>query len=316
MVVGRRTPVQTAAVADLDPSAPACDVLRLRLTELAERLPVAVAAAREDRDDGLHRTRTTCRRLRAVLAAYRPLVDRAEVEPVRAELRWLARALGERRDIEVVGERLARLLEEEAPRLVRGPVRRRLATHQRGARRSADGADAVLDSERCARLVADVRRLAGAPPWTDRAARKAAKVVTKRLRKELSRVADRLDAVPGAAPGARAERERDQAVHDLRKAVKRLRYAAEVARPAFGADADRLTKRAKRLTTALGDRQDTVETRSLLRDLTDEAERAGERTFTWGRLHAREEAAARAVEADLPRLWHEVAREKTSGWVR
>lgn len=316
MVAGGRTPVQNAAVADLDPDSPARDVLHRRLTQLAERLPAAVAAAREDRDDGLHRTRTTCRRLRAVLVAYRPLVDRERVEPVRDELRWLARALGERRDVEVVGERLGRLLDEEEPRLVRGPVRRRLATHQRAARRTTGAAEYVLGSDRCARLVEAVRRLAESPPWTVRADKRASKVVTTRLRKELSRVADRLDAVPDGAPGARAERERDEAVHDLRKAVKRLRYAAEVARPAFGADADRLTKRAKRLTTALGDRQDTVETRALLRTLADEAEQSGEPTFTWGRLHAREESAAHAVEADLPRLWDAVARDKTSGWVR
>lgn len=316
MVAGGRTPVQTAAVADLAPSSPAREVLQRRLTELAERLPDAVAAAREDRDDGVHRTRTTCRRLRAVLAAYRPLLDREQVEPVREELRWLARALGRRRDVEVVGERLARLLDEEEPRLVRGPVRRRLATHQGTARRTAGAADDVLDSERCGRLVVSVRLLAEAPPWTPRAERRARKVVRKRLRKELSRVADRLDAVPGPAPGARAERRRDEAVHDLRKAAKRLRYAAEVARPAFGEDAGRLTKRAKRLTTALGDRQDTVETRALLRTLADEAERAGEPTFTWGRLHAREEAAASAVEADLAGLWHGLARDRTSGWLR
>lgn len=316
MVVGDRTPVQTAAVAALDPSSPARDVLQRRLTQLAERLPAAVTAAQEDRDDGLHRTRTTCRRLRAVLAAYRPLVEREQVEPVREELRWLARALGERRDVEVVGERLGRLLDEEGLRLVRGPVRRRLATHQRAARRTAGAADDVLGSERCARLLDAVRQLAASPPWTDRAGKKAGKVVTKRLRKELARVADRVDAVPDGAPGAQAQTERDDALHDLRKAVKRLRYAAEVARPAFGADADRLTKRAKRLTTALGDRQDTVETRALLRTLADEAERAGEPTFTWGRLHAREEAAAHAVEADLPRLWGSVARDGTSGWVR
>lgn len=303
-------------MADLAPSSPARDVLQHRLAELAERLPQSVAAAREDRDDGLHRTRTTCRRLRAVLAAYRPLVDPDAVEPVRDELRWLARALGERRDLEVVGGRLAGLLDQEEARHVRGPVRRRLATHQRRARTAAAASAEVLASERCARLVDSVRDLAAAPPWTARAEQDAGKVLTKRLRKELRRVSVRLEAVPDAEPGARARRERDDAVHDLRKAAKRLRYAAEVARPALGEDASRLTTRAKRLTTALGDRQDTVETRSLLRTLADEAERAGEPTFTWGRLHAREETSARAVEADLPRLWHQVTRRRTSGWLR
>lgn len=303
-------------MADLDPSSPARDVLRRRLTELGDRLPTAVAAAQEDRDDGVHRTRTTCRRLRAVLAAYRPLVDRERTEPVREELRWLARALGDRRDLEVTGERVAGLLDQEETRLVRGPVRRRLATHQRAARRATGSADGVLASDRCVRLVEAVSQLAEDPPWTDPADRKASKVVVRRLRRELDRVASRLAAVPEDAPGAQAQRERDVAVHDLRKAAKRLRYAAEVARPAFGKDARRLTKRVKQLTTALGDRQDTVETRVLLRALAAEAEEAGEPSFTWGRLHAREEAAARDVEADLPRLWHAVDRSKASGWLR
>lgn len=303
-------------MADLTPASPARDVLQRRLDDLAARLPMSVAAAREDRDDGVHRVRTTCRRLRAVLAAYRPLLDREQTEPVREELRWLARALGERRDVEVVGDRVTGLLDTEETRQVRGPVRRRLADHQRATRRDLGGADDVLASDRCARLLVEVRRLADDPPWTDRAERKASKIVVRRLRRELDRVASRLTAVPDPAPGARAQRERDDAVHDLRKAAKRLRYAAEVARPAYGKHAHRLTKRAKALTAALGDRQDTVETRVLLRALAAEAEEAGESSFTWGRLHAREEAAARGVEGDLPRLWHQLSRPRTSGWLR
>ncbi len=157
--------------------------------------------------------------------------------------------------------------------------------------------------------------LAADPPWTPRAAEPAASVVPRRLRKELRRVHARLSVVPDREPGARAAAERDDALHDVRKAAKRLRYAAEVARPAFGGDAKRLTDRARRLTAALGGRQDAVETTATLRDLARAADRAGEPSFTWGRLHAAEEALARDVEDALPASWHELRRKKVAGWL-
>ncbi len=58
------------------------------------------------RRTGVHQARVTCRRLRAALGTFRPLLDPDVTGPVRDEIRWLGRALGDARDAEVVHERL------------------------------------------------------------------------------------------------------------------------------------------------------------------------------------------------------------------
>ena len=99
----------------------------------------------------------------------------------------------------------------------------------------------------------------------------------------------------------------DRALHEVRKAAKRLRYSAETAVPVLGAGAEGLSVRAKAVQQVLGEHQDTVVARQVLRDLGVRAHLAGENGFTFGRLHALEEAHAAAataryleVYADLP----------------
>ena len=52
----------------------------------------------------------------------------------------------------------------------------------------------------------------------------------------------------------------------------------------------------------LGDRQDTFVTRPLCTQLGLQAFAAGENAWTWGRLHALEEARAARAEAEFGRL--------------
>ena len=70
--------------------------------------------------------RVNCRRMRAVLAAFRPVVepegDPDEIEPLRAELQWLGEVLGAARDSEVVRDRLLASVAAQPPELVLGPV--------------------------------------------------------------------------------------------------------------------------------------------------------------------------------------------------
>jgi CHAD domain-containing protein len=117
--------------------------------------------------------------------------------------------------------------------------------------------------------------------------------------KEYDRLAARMDRALALPEGE----ERDRAMHDARKAAKRARYAAEVARPALGKAAKRFGKRMKAVQSVLGDHQDSVVAREALRELAVRAHAAGETTFVWGLLHGREEARAAAREAELPGLW-------------
>ncbi len=59
-----------------------------------------------DGDTAVHQMRVGCRRLRSDLKTFRPVLDRRWADRLRAELGWLADALGVARDAEVLRDRL------------------------------------------------------------------------------------------------------------------------------------------------------------------------------------------------------------------
>ena len=108
----------------------------------------------------------------------------------------------------------------------------------------------------------------------------------------------------GCAGGWTAARQadgdaRDAALHEVRKAAKRVRYTAEVGAGELGATSRSWSRAAKRVQTVLGELQDTVVTRELCRRLGIAAAAAGENAFTYGRLHGLEQARGRRAEAGL-----------------
>ncbi len=243
-------------------------------------------AIRRGQDRGVHQARVACRRIRSALAAYRPLVDTEVTEPVRAELRWLGHALADTRDAVVARELLLAALEAEDPGLLHGPVRERVvSTYDARAREGMAGAVEVLDGERYTALLVALRSIVEQPPLV-LAGEPSDKTMAKRLRVQARRVGRRLDEVRVAE----SAQTRELAWHEARKAAKRLRYAAEVARPQLGKPTKRLVREAEEVTEVLGERQDTVVLREHLLALAEEAEAAGEPTFTYGLLHARQEA--------------------------
>jgi CHAD domain-containing protein len=87
--------------------------------------------------------------------------------------------------------------------------------------------------------------------------------------------------------------ERDLQWHEARKASKRLRYAAEAAAPVLGTPANRLVKQVQHAQEPLGDHQDAVVARPVLRWIGIQAHLDGEIGFTYGLLHQRQTDAAR-----------------------
>jgi CHAD domain-containing protein len=241
----------------------------------------------------VHGMRKASRRLRAALAAYRPLVDVEVTEPLRAELRWLARALGDARDHEVVRARLDRLVDEQPDELVVGPVRERLREWgDLGTAHSRHLTAELLSSTRYGDLRSALAGLAAQPPWTADAETRADVVLPRRIRKEWRRV--------------RRRRRDARDPHEVRKAAKRFRHALEVLEPVWKERAEAPAEAAHCLTELLGQRQDMVAARAALLELSRAASDAGDDTFTYGRLHAEEdrhEAAtldeARGAWADL-----------------
>jgi CHAD domain-containing protein len=281
-----------------DPRAPEAigAVLHGRLATLVAELHVRDGEIRDEMPDGVHQARVASRRLRSALATFRPVLLRDVTEPIRADLRWFSFGLGDARDAEVAHERLRRVAAEEL-----GPeeleavlfrIDRHLEEIDPPARRRVQ---ATLAAERYHALLATLDRLVAHPPWSDKASKPAEKVLRRRLDKERGRVEVRVERAIELRDHPAAH---DEAVHDVRKAVKRLRYAWEVAEPALGEEASTQLAAAKELTKLLGARQDTVLTRAVLPRLEAEAEAAGEPAEPWARLRRLETERADHIASE------------------
>ncbi|MGW0896544.1 CYTH and CHAD domain-containing protein [Streptomyces goshikiensis] len=273
------------------------------LSYLREQLDAVIAhdpAVRRNLPDSVHQLRVATRRLRSAFKTYRKVLDREVTDPLGDELRWLAAELGVDRDQEVLLDRLQTRLGELPRTLLLGPVRGRLRVWN-NARRSGSRrrALAALDSKRYVALLDAVDALLADPPLLEGAAEPADSVLPRAVLHDHRRLAQRVAAALDLEPG----HERDLALHEARKAAKRSRYAAEAAVPALGKPAKRLAKAVKKVQTLLGDHQDSVVAREALLGLGVQATAAGESAFTWGVVHAREEALAERRERELPDVW-------------
>ena len=298
------------------PGDPARGALHSYLAAQVAALLRREVGVRRGEPDAVHQARVACRRLRAALASFRPLLDREVTEPLRDGLQDLARGLGEARDADVARGLVAGLVagEREAGRDVDATVAPRL---EAWAEATGDEVDAhvraVVAREGHDALLDDLVALVADPPWTARAGERASEVLPRRIRKDWKRVR-RLVAAAEEAGRSGDPARREHALHEARKKAKRLRYACEVAEPVLP-DARRTRKRAKAVTQVLGELQDTTVTRAHLARLGGEASTPGE-AFTWGRLHGLEQARA----ADRERVfadeaWPALRRRKARAWL-
>jgi CHAD domain-containing protein len=192
------------------------------------------------------------------------------------------------------------MVAEEDPVLVMGPVSRRLEIDLGQSCREAHAAVLrALDEDRYFRLLDALDALLADPPLTKRAAKPARKVVPGLVKRDLKR----LKRAAQEARRAPAGEDQDPLLHEVRKCAKRLRYAAEAAAPLAPKRAGRLSDAAHELQDILGVHQDSVVARQLLRRLGAEAYGLGENGFTYGRLHALEQAGAADSAAQFRRAW-------------
>lgn len=249
--------------------------------------------------DAIHKMRVSTRRLRSALASYRKLLSPEPARFLRAELKWLAQVLGAARDAQVMRHRLQDLVASQPPELVLGSVSARideelLADYNAALRIISE----ELAGERYHRAVEGLKALVAEPAWTAEGAGQDRSAASRMIRKDRARLRSRVRL-------ARREEDREaraEILHEARKDAKRLRYAAEIWRPAGGQAAESMVDAAEGLQKVLGEHQDSVVARALLRRL-GSAAGAGETGFTYGRLHAIEEHRADAAEKQFRRLW-------------
>lgn len=292
--------------------ATAAETVRAHLAAQVSELLARDPQVRQDEPDAVHKMRVATRRLRSALGTFRPLLDREQTEPLRDELRWLAGVLGAARDAEVLHARLRGLLAEQPPELVLGRVVEQVDSVLLGRYREAhERAVQDLDGERCLALYEALDRLVADPPWRDVAHRPATDVLPVLVRRVDRRMAGAVRTAEGAAPGPA----QDEALHEARKLAKRLRYACEAIGPVGGRRAARLAAAATELQEVLGEHQDSVGMREVLRQLGAGGSRAGHNGFTFGRLHALEQIRAEQRAEQWRAVWERASRKRLRRWM-
>jgi CHAD domain-containing protein len=239
----------------------------------------------------LHQMRVATRRMRAILRAARPLLDPEWVRSLRAEVGWLGGALGPVRDLDVLVEHL------KADAHVLGDTDERaflVLLRSLESEREADRA-AMLDALREPRFVRLVDRLAAetaAPPLIPAGGslRALAAHELRRLRKRVRSLGDHPP---------------DEDLHAARIAVKRARYAAELAERSMGKGATAVIRDLKVLQDVLGDHQDAAVAETRIRALVKPRTSVAT-AIAAGRVIERQHERRRAARAAFPKAWRTV----------
>ncbi|MBV9863702.1 MAG: CYTH and CHAD domain-containing protein [Alphaproteobacteria bacterium] len=220
------------------------------------------AAALAGDPDGVHQMRVAARRLRAVLSAFSEWLPAKATRRVSRELRWLAGALGPARNLDAFATALVRPLADDPGRpagiqaLAEAAEERRRETYAAAAR-------AILSPRYTAAMLRILRWFEGAEWRRARAAR--------RLRRPIADIAPavlerRRRAARRHARGFAELSARRR--HELRIALKKLRYASEALGSLYPAPVtEKFVKRLKRVQDELGDANDVRVARDILADL-------------------------------------------------
>jgi CHAD domain-containing protein len=292
--------------------APAGEVVRAYLAAQVDALLATDPKVRLDEPDSVHRMRVATRRMRATLRTFRPLFEPAVADDLDNRLRDLAGALSGSRDLEVMTEYLTGRLANLPDQLVYGPVREAvraaLATDATAARAEAL---AALRTDGYLVLLADLEALVRGP-LSPAAAGKAGTVLPALVRRADQRLARRI-ATALAEP---AGHDQDEHLHAARKQAKRLRYAGEAVAPVFGPPAEAFATINQKVQDLLGEHQDAVITRDLLRQWGSRAAQGGEPTaFTLGVLLGLEDCRARTAIRDFVEYWPEASAKRHRHWL-
>lgn len=194
---------------------------------------------RASQPEALHQARVSLRRLRSALAIFKPLLAGEQVQIFQSELRWLTAILGEARDIDVLADTVRD-----------GPLKARLLAAREQAYVNVG---AALDSSRVRDLLFDLTEWLACGDWLsapesqasrDLPAREFATNTLHTLRRRVKRRGAALDTLD------------DEQRHDVRKAVKRLRYGAEFFEAFFSSG--KQARRYRKFVASLEQLQDEV----------------------------------------------------------
>ena len=220
-----------------------------------------------DDPEELHDMRVPTRRMRAAIKVFQgALPERAGW--LGEELRWVARALGDVRDLDVQIEHF-QAWRSEADEERSAFLGRILAITRKRRAEARKNMLEVLDSERYERLESSFAEMLRRGPGSgleleqangremaDEPVTAAAPALISRRYRKWRKAAKRLD-----------ENSPPEDFHDVRKKGKRLRYTLEFVSDIYGKPAQKLIKPLKALQDDLGDHQDAIVAAGYLKEL-------------------------------------------------
>ncbi|WP_118182987.1 CHAD domain-containing protein [Paraburkholderia phosphatilytica] len=237
-----------------DEATPAQDSAESQFSQYARPLideAVGQAAALASSTDAevLHQMRVALRRLRSLLWAYRPLLDRGFDDQQRALFKRLAAAAGETRDWDILIELLKHAPESAALDIAALEAERAKALQR--SRELLAGRD-VKPMLRAALQTAN-RALNTAHERTplERFARRRFASADRSLKRRMRRA-------------AHAKRGDYASFHDVRKAAKKVRYLLEFFEPLLAKKQRKALKPLKKVQKRLGELNDVVASEALL----------------------------------------------------
>ncbi|WP_448073613.1 CYTH and CHAD domain-containing protein [Georgenia yuyongxinii] len=302
--------------------------LRQYLREELANLVRADVGARLEAPESVHSMRKAARRLRSALQSYGPALGVEDgTASLIEDLRWLGRRLSEARDVEVQHERaLARVADTPAmPHQEAVQARLNEYFTQRGATARTlmletldidrhlqllDTVEAFVDELDGAR--AEPRTAARPEPRPD--SRPPADLTRRAVARTLRKQARKIDKRVRKVRDAPTREERDEAVHSVRKAAKRLRYAIETASPLFPKKARRALGPFDDFQDMLGEFQDSAVARVHLLEASTEQGHSAESSFALGVAYQREVEIGEAQVAELRRDWKRARRRARPLW--
>jgi CHAD domain-containing protein len=252
-----------------------------------ERLREGERLVREEGNlEGVHLMRTSCRRLRATLKVLGDPLPRETRKSLQISLRETMADLSPVRDLDVLRRSIGSMPELGAPEAeeLKGSLEGRLSE-------AAARMKARLDGPGYAAMVGTLSAAAALPGDGTPVAR----VGPERIG---AVVAEALRLKPSDWKTASEE-----ALHGLRKGVKKVRYALEVFVPAYGRAVEKAIARCRDLQESLGLIQDASAFGELLK---------GIRTFSAGQFIATVRARASGEAARLPGLWEKAFGRKAA----
>lgn len=217
--------------------------------------------------EAVHDARVALRRLRSYLRTFRPILDATWANALRERMRWLDERLAQARDVDVILAKFEEKQREHEVNALPPELMERLRAERDEGHASIR---AALRHPQYLALLEEIVAAAKAPRLAEGAHEPVRRAMPKLLRAVFRRARKRVREYD--------LNRSDATLHEVRKAAKHVRYAAECFEELGGKSAKRLARRAERLQMLLGDHRDTIIAATRLRSLLGAAGPNGQAT--------------------------------------